>query len=181
MKDGRRRTAVRGRVVYTQRPRGGPERGLGTHLDVDGGGTASYQLKRPFEYLRRDPSGAFYHPWWAIEDLNQLHSGVAFLNARPTAPARPSRSPPRLPPAENPQPRAPAAAGGHQGRHSVCAGMIAMSGSGSDAWRAEHASDAVILETEDELRRTRRTQGGSMCCAGGHSLQSTESAKLSLG
>ena len=29
---------------------------------------ASYQLKRPFEYLRRDPKGAFYHPWWAILD-----------------------------------------------------------------------------------------------------------------
>jgi site-specific DNA recombinase len=30
----------------------------------------SYQLKRPFEYLRRDPEGAFLHPWWALEDLN---------------------------------------------------------------------------------------------------------------
>ena len=30
----------------------------------------SYQLKRPFEYLRRDPEGAFCHPWWAMRDLN---------------------------------------------------------------------------------------------------------------
>ncbi len=30
----------------------------------------SYQLKRPFEYLRRDPKGAFHHPWWAMQDLN---------------------------------------------------------------------------------------------------------------
>ncbi len=32
---------------------------------------ASYQLKRPFESLRRDPKGAFRIQWWAILDLNQ--------------------------------------------------------------------------------------------------------------
>jgi hypothetical protein len=41
---------------------------LNAHLGD--GDIVSYQLKRPFEYLRRDPKGAFCHPWWAIEDLN---------------------------------------------------------------------------------------------------------------
>ena len=31
----------------------------------------SYQLKRPFEYLRGDPEGAHCDPWWAILNLNQ--------------------------------------------------------------------------------------------------------------
>jgi len=30
---------------------------------LQGGCIVSYQLKRPFECLRRDPEGAFYHPW----------------------------------------------------------------------------------------------------------------------
>jgi site-specific DNA recombinase len=37
---------------------------------LEGADIVSYQLKRPFECLRRDPKGAFYLPWWAIEDLN---------------------------------------------------------------------------------------------------------------
>ncbi|HSK48376.1 MAG TPA: hypothetical protein VLA05_10295, partial [Coriobacteriia bacterium] len=42
---------------------------LNAHLQD--GKIASYQLKRPFEYLRRDPKGAFCFEWWAILDLNQ--------------------------------------------------------------------------------------------------------------
>ena len=41
-----------------------------SNASVEEGSIVSYQLKRPFEYLRRDPKGAFYHPWWAIQDLN---------------------------------------------------------------------------------------------------------------
>lgn len=37
---------------------------------LEGGHIGSYQLKRPFEYLRRDPEGAFHHRWWAMRDLN---------------------------------------------------------------------------------------------------------------
>jgi hypothetical protein len=37
---------------------------------VEDSSIVSYQLKRPFEYLRRDPEGAFHFQWWAIEDLN---------------------------------------------------------------------------------------------------------------
>ena len=40
------------------------------NASIEDGNIAYYQLKRPFEYLRRDPKGAFCHPWWAIEDLN---------------------------------------------------------------------------------------------------------------
>ena len=32
--------------------------------------TAPCKLKRPFEYLRRDPEGAFRFQWWAMQDLN---------------------------------------------------------------------------------------------------------------
>ena len=41
-----------------------------SNASLEEGRIVSYQLKRPFEYLRRDPKGAFYHPWWAIQDLN---------------------------------------------------------------------------------------------------------------
>jgi len=37
---------------------------------IEDGAIVSYQLKRPFEYLLRDPKGAFCFPWWTIEDLN---------------------------------------------------------------------------------------------------------------
>ena len=41
-----------------------------SNAEVEQGHIVSYQLKRPFEYLRRDPKGALHHPWWAIQDLN---------------------------------------------------------------------------------------------------------------
>ncbi len=41
-----------------------------SNATVEEGNIVSYQLKRPFEYLRRDPKGAFLHSWWAMRDLN---------------------------------------------------------------------------------------------------------------
>ncbi|HET6352267.1 MAG TPA: recombinase family protein, partial [Coriobacteriia bacterium] len=38
---------------------------------LEDGSIASYQLKHPFEVLRRDLKGAFCNEWWAILDLNQ--------------------------------------------------------------------------------------------------------------
>lgn len=38
------------------------------NAELQDGEIASYQLKRPFEYLRRDPKGAFCSQWWAILD-----------------------------------------------------------------------------------------------------------------
>jgi site-specific DNA recombinase len=49
------------------------------NASVEGGDIVSYQLKRPFEYLRRDPSGAFYHPWWAIRDTLQTLEARSWL------------------------------------------------------------------------------------------------------
>lgn len=40
------------------------------NLTVADGRIASYQYKRPFGVLERDPSGAFLHTWWAMQDLN---------------------------------------------------------------------------------------------------------------
>lgn len=66
-------TAASARFVFETADTQGKRQVLDTVLSnatLDGGSIASYQLKRPFEYLRRDPKGAFYHPWWALEDLN---------------------------------------------------------------------------------------------------------------
>jgi len=49
----------------------------------------SYQPKRPFEYLLRDPKGAFYHPWWAITD--GFVTRCAPQAAHPTVPASAAR------------------------------------------------------------------------------------------
>ena len=40
--------------------------GVLLNADLNNGDIVSYQLKRPFECLLRDPKGAFNHPWWAI-------------------------------------------------------------------------------------------------------------------
>lgn len=41
------------------------------NAQLQDGDIGSYQLKRPFEVLRRDSKGAFCTEWWAILDLNQ--------------------------------------------------------------------------------------------------------------
>ena len=38
------------------------------NASIEDSNIVSYQLKRPFQYLLRDPKGAFCHPWWAITD-----------------------------------------------------------------------------------------------------------------
>ncbi|MRS11496.1 MAG: recombinase family protein [Actinobacteria bacterium] len=66
-------TAATARIAFEAADTEGRRQVLATVLSnatVEGGSIASYQLKRPFEYLRRDPKGAFYHSWWAIQDLN---------------------------------------------------------------------------------------------------------------
>jgi hypothetical protein len=40
------------------------------NLTLKDGNRASYQYKRPFAVLQKDPSGAFLNAWWAIWDLN---------------------------------------------------------------------------------------------------------------
>ncbi|MDZ4655249.1 MAG: hypothetical protein U1F44_05190 [Coriobacteriia bacterium] len=37
-----------------------------SNATVEEGRIVSYQLKHPFEYLRRDPKGVFCHSWWAM-------------------------------------------------------------------------------------------------------------------
>ena len=36
------------------------------NLTISDGRIASYQLKRPFAVLEKDPSGAFVSSWWAM-------------------------------------------------------------------------------------------------------------------
>jgi hypothetical protein len=36
------------------------------NLTVKDGNIASYQYKRPFAVLQKDPSGAFLNTWWAM-------------------------------------------------------------------------------------------------------------------
>lgn len=65
--------AASARVRFIKADTEGKRRILGALLlnaQLEDGCIVSYQLKRPFEYLRRDPKGAFCHSWWAIEDLN---------------------------------------------------------------------------------------------------------------
>lgn len=40
------------------------------NAQVRDGEIVSYQWKDPFGVLKMDSSGAFCHPWWALEDLN---------------------------------------------------------------------------------------------------------------
>ncbi len=66
-------TAASARTRFAEAPTDGKRKVLSAVLlnaQVEEGDIVSYQLKRPFECLRRDPKGAFCHPWWAIEDLN---------------------------------------------------------------------------------------------------------------
>ena len=66
-------TAASARFAFETADTAGKRQVLATVLSnatLDGGSIASYQLKRPFECLRRDPKGAFYHPWWARVDSN---------------------------------------------------------------------------------------------------------------
>ena len=43
------------------------------NLSLQDGEIASYQWKRPFEVLEKDPKGAFIHQWWPETDLNRRH------------------------------------------------------------------------------------------------------------
>ncbi len=62
-------TAASARTRFAEASTDGKRKVLSTVLlnaHLGDGDIVSYQLKRPFEYLRRDPKGAFCHPWWAI-------------------------------------------------------------------------------------------------------------------
>ena len=66
-------TAASARTRFAEASTDGKRQVLSTVLlnaHLGEGDIVSYQLKRPFEYLRRDPRGAFCHPWWAMRDSN---------------------------------------------------------------------------------------------------------------
>ena len=67
------RIAATSRAEFANASTEGKRKVLSTVLlnaAIEGGDIVSYQLKRPFECLQRDPKGAFRIQWWAIEDLN---------------------------------------------------------------------------------------------------------------
>lgn len=64
-------TAATARVRFNEADTQGKRKVLSAILlnaDLDHGDIVSYQLKRPFECLQRDPKGAFRIQWWAIVD-----------------------------------------------------------------------------------------------------------------
>ena len=62
-------TAATARLRFNEADTEGKRKVLSAVLlnaDLNNGDIVSYQLKRPFECLLRDPKGAFNHPWWAM-------------------------------------------------------------------------------------------------------------------